>query len=210
MSDETPKASPLNNVLVLALVVAAFAIGILYTKVQTLEKENKETTAAAPAAQPQMAAGQQQAPTGPVTETISVAGVSTYQQKKDAQICSENGKPKVYLFSTEWCPHCKWIKDTYDKVAKEYMDAGKVVAYHWELSDANQQPLNDNLLTAAKESAVPAEDMAVYSEFNPGGSIPTFVFGCKYFRIGNGFEQQQDLAAEEKEFRALFDELAKS
>lgn len=210
MSIENPKSNPLNNVLVLALVVAAFAIGILYTKVQTLEKDSKAIAAATPAAAVAAAQQQVQEPTGPSTEAITVAGVTSFSQKANAEICKENGKPVVYLFSTEWCPHCEWIKDTFDRVAKEYVAAGKIVAHHWELSDMQQKPLNDDTLTATKESAVPQTDMAVYQEFNPGGSIPTFVFGCKYFRIGNGFEQQDDLAAEEKEFRALFDELAKN
>ena len=51
--------------------------------------------------------------------------------------------------------------------------------------------------------------MAIFKEFNPQGSIPTFVFGCKYYRVGNGYEQQDDKAAEEAEFRAVFDELVK-
>jgi len=210
MSDDISKANPMNNILVLALVVAAFAIGILYTKVQTLEKAGKEQAAATPAAQAQVAADQPQEPEGPATEAITVAGVTSFSQKANAEICKENGKPVAYLFSTEWCPHCEWIKETFDRVAKEYVAAGKIAAHHWELSDMQQKPLNDDTLTPVKESAVPQADMAVYREFNPGGSIPTFVFGCKYFRIGNGFEQQQDLAAEEKEFRALFDELAKN
>lgn len=204
MADDVTKSNPMNNVLVLALVVAAFAIGILYTKVQTLEKTAKEQAMATPAAQAQMAAGAQQEPTGPMTEAITVSGVSTFQQKAGAEVCKENGKPVVYLFSTTWCPHCTWIKDTFDKVAKEYVAAGKIVAYHWDID------VNDDTLTAAKETAFPTEANAVYQEFNPQGSIPTFVFGCKYFRVGNGFESQQDLAAEEKEFRAIFDELAKS
>jgi len=201
MSDETPKSSPMNNILVLALVVAAFAIGILYTKVQTLEKNNAQQMAVVPAATAQVAAAQAPVEAGPATEAITVSGVTTFSQKAGAEICKEEGKPVVYLFSTTWCPHCEWIKDTFDKVAKEYVAAGKIVARHWEID------INDDILTPAVETTVPADQMAVYSEFNPQGSIPTFVFGCKYFRIGNGFESQQDLAAEEKEFRTLFDNL---
>jgi len=204
MADEAPKSSPINNVLVLALIVAAFTIGILYTKVTTLEKSTKEQMAVVPAATAQAAAAQPPVETGPATEAITVADVTTYSQKKDAQICKEDGKPVVYLFSTTWCPHCNWIKDTFDKVVKEYTAKGLIVARHWEID------INDDILTTAKETAVPAEQMAIYSEFNPQGSIPTFVFGCKYFRIGNGYEQQQDLVSEEKEFRSLFDDLIKN
>jgi len=146
---------------------------------------------------------QQQAPAGPATEPVTAPGVATFSQKKGATVCKEGGKPLVYLFSTTWCPHCKWVKDTFDKVAKEYVDAGKIKAYHWEVDTF------DDTLTATKETAVPADQEAVYQEFNPGGSIPTFVIGCKYFRVGNGYESKNDLVAEEKELKAAIDAVLK-
>ncbi|MCK5615716.1 hypothetical protein KAR91_78360, partial [Candidatus Pacearchaeota archaeon] len=94
-----------------------------------------------------------------------------------------DGKPVIRLFSTTWCPHCKWITETYESTVQEYVDRGEIVAYHWELD------INDDTLTAEVEGSVPAGEMAVYREFNPRGSIPTFVFGNKYFRIGNGHER---------------------
>ena len=93
------------------------------------------------------------------------------------------------------------MKNTQESLVKKYVDDGKIVAYHWDVD------INDNTLTAEKESVVPAKDLAVYREFNPQGSIPTFVFGCKYFRIGNGYEQQDDLTAEKAEFEALIQDL---
>jgi thiol-disulfide isomerase/thioredoxin len=116
-------------------------------------------------------------------------------------ICTEDGKPVINLFSTTWCPHCKWVADTYDNLVKEYVDAGKIVAHHYEID------IGDDILTEEIESSVPAEDDAMYRKFNPRGSIPTFVFGCKYYRIGNGYESQNDLAAEEAEFRAVIEDL---
>lgn len=154
--------------------------------------------------------GNQDTPTGqndqvqaPVLDQADVPGVTTFSEKKEAEICREDGKPVVYLFSTTWCPHCKWIKDTFDEVVNKYVADGKIVAYHWEVDT------NDNTLTTQKESVVPAKDLAIYKEFNPGGSIPTFVFGCKYSRIGNGFEQQQNLGSEKAEFEALIDSMLK-
>ena len=49
--------------------------------------------------------------------------------------------------------------------------------------------------------------MAVFTEFNPEGSIPTFVFGCKYYRVGTGYKQEDDLAAEASEFMAVIEAL---
>ena len=140
---------------------------------------------------------------GPVTAKVTVKGVTTFSMKKDAKICKENGKPVVYLFSTTWCPHCKWIKDTFDSTIAKYVSDGKIVAYHWQVDT------NDNTLTPQVESQIPANAQAVYTEFNPEGSIPTFVFGCKYFRIGNGYEAQNDLASEVKEFDAVIKDLTK-
>lgn len=112
-----------------------------------------------------------------------------------------DGKPVVRLFTTTWCPHCTWIKETYDSVVKEYIDAGKIVAYHWELDTG------DDSITEEVESEVPPEEDAVYRHFNPRGSIPTFVFGGRYYRVGNGYESQSDLEAEEADFRMLIDSL---
>src|SRR3989338_219549 len=133
----------------------------------------------------------------------TAAGITTFSTTSGDICKTPEGKPKVYLFSTTWCPHCKWVKDTFDKVAIEYGQQGKIAPNHWEIDTG------DDTLTFEEEKSVPEEDMAIFKEFNPQGSIPTFVFGCKYYRVGNGYEQQDDKAAEEAEFRAVFDELVK-
>jgi thiol-disulfide isomerase/thioredoxin len=130
-------------------------------------------------------------------------GITTFKSV-EGTACKENGKPVIDLFSTTWCPHCQWIKPTYDRVAKEYVDQGKIVAHHWELDTG------DDTLTTAVETKVPDSELAVYNQINPKGTIPTFVFGCKYYRIGTGYEKTNDLNAEEKEFRAVIEELIKT
>jgi len=145
---------------------------------------------------------QQLPPGNNQTGNITNPDIKTFKAT-EGPVETIGGKPIIRLFSTTWCPHCVWIKPTFDRVAKEYADAGKIVAYHWELDTG------DNTLTSQVETAVPASEQAIYQKFNPQGSIPTFVFGGKYWRIGNGYEQQQDLALEEKEFRAVIDELIK-
>jgi thiol-disulfide isomerase/thioredoxin len=138
-----------------------------------------------------------------VDTTPKPSGISTFEAKAGAEICKENGKPVVYLFSTTTCPHCQWIKSTFDSLMKEYVAAGKIVAYHWELDT------NDNTLTSAVETQVPENQYKVYQTFNPEGYVPTFVFGCKYFRVGNGYERAGNLEAEKAEFRAVIDDLLK-
>ena len=125
----------------------------------------------------------------------------------DKPICKKDGKPIIRLFSTTWCPHCQWIKETFDKVAKEYVQNKKIVAYHWELDQGQE----DDALTPIKEGSVPQAEMDIFQEFNPYGSIPTFVFGCRYYRIGNAYAREGDagLSKEEKEFRDLIEKLLK-
>jgi len=112
-----------------------------------------------------------------------------------------DGKPVIRMFSTTRCPHCVWAGPTYEKVVQEYVDAGKIVAYHWEVD------VNDDTLTEAEEGEVPESELAVFYGISPRGSIPTYVFGGKYTRIGNGFERTKDLISEEKEFRAMIEQL---
>ncbi len=134
-----------------------------------------------------------------VTE-IAVAG-NTFYEASEEEVCMEDGKPIIRMFSTTWCPHCEWIKDTFDKVAKEYVDEGKIVAHHWELD------IGDDTLTDVSETVVPESETAIFSQFNPTGGVPTFIFGCKYYRIGNGYEATGDLASEEAEFREIIEGL---
>ncbi len=141
---------------------------------------------------------------GVATEDVNLSGITTFQAKQGAEICQENGKPIIYLFSTTGCPHCTWIKETFDSTMKEYINQGKVVAYHWEFDTS------DNSLTSAVETSIPAEQQAIYQEFNPEGYVPAFIFGCKYFRIGTGHERDgSGLDGEKAEFEALIAELLK-
>jgi thiol-disulfide isomerase/thioredoxin len=142
--------------------------------------------------------GGQSLPPGNVTNP----GITTFKAI-EGSVETMGGKPVIRLFSTTWCPHCVWIKPTYDRVVKEYADAGKIVAYHWELDTL------DDTLTPEVEGSVPQSEQAVFAKFNPRNSIPTFVFGGKYYRIGNGHESEQSLEKEETEFRAVIEQLIK-
>jgi thiol-disulfide isomerase/thioredoxin len=134
---------------------------------------------------------------------VVVRGTPTFMVKEGAEICRENGLPVVYLFSTTACPHCRWIKDTFDNAVKGYVAAGKIKAYHYELDSG------DDTLTAEKEVVLPASAMQIYQEFSPQRNIPIFVFGCKYSRIGNGYEYPRNLDAESQEFKNVINELLK-
>ena len=89
------------------------------------------------------------------------AGSSQTQQRPSfadtgEAVCLEDGKPIIRLFSTRTCPHCVWVKNTFDKVAREYVLSGKIVAYHWEV-DTGDNVVFQNM-TAGSISILIAEE----------------------------------------------------
>ncbi len=136
-----------------------------------------------------------------VEETTTTVLTGTFTEIENAEICKEDDKPLIMMFSTTWCPHCEWIQETFDSVAKEYVESGDIAAYHWELDTY------DNTLTDEIETTVPTEHYTYFTEFSPTGGVPTYVFGCKYSRVGNGYEHLSDLNAEEQEFREVIEKL---
>lgn len=116
----------------------------------------------------------------------------------DDGICADDeGRPIIRLFTTTWCSHCKWVGPAFDEIMTEYVDAGKICAYHWELDTG------DNSLTEKIETEVPDSELAIFRQFNPKGFVPTFIFGCKYYRVGTGYEYEDDLENEKEEFKAI-------
>lgn len=130
----------------------------------------------------------------------SSSGIKTFKEQ-EGEVCTEDGKPVVYFFSSTSCPHCSWVGDAYQEVVKEYMQEDKIKAYHWQLDTGN------NKLTSTQESDVPQEHVKVFREFSTGG-VPTFVFGCKYYRVGNAYEGEDNgIEKEKEEFREVIDKL---
>jgi len=141
------------------------------------------------------------------TQTDAGQGVFA---KVDGSVCKENNKPIIRMFSTTTCPHCLWVKDTFDSVAKKYVDEGKIVAYHWEYGKDDKGVVYGNdTLTANFEGSVPASEEAVFNQFSKNGFVPVFVFGCEYYRVGTQFEKQNDLNAERAEFERVIEEVLK-
>jgi thiol-disulfide isomerase/thioredoxin len=126
-------------------------------------------------------------------------------------ICKEDGKPIIRMYSTNICPHCIWVKPAFDSVAKKYVDENKIVVKHWEWiidNEGNLMGVNEHLTNIISPS-LPAVEEAIFKEFSPSGAVPVFVFGCKYYRLGTQFESQKDLNAEEAEFTRVIEELLK-
>ncbi len=138
-------------------------------------------------------------PTPSVVESAPV-GDLTFMMNSDPICRDAEGKPIARVFTTSWCPHCQWIKDTVDAVLKDYADRDLITAYHWEVDTGKE-------LVTGQEGTVPDAEMAVYQKYNPDGSIPTFIFGCRYVRVGTGYEQEDDLGKEKAEFELILDTL---
>lgn len=119
-------------------------------------------------------------------------------------ICTnDEGKPIIRLFSTTTCPHCTWIKDTYSNTVMEYVNAGYIQAHLWEVDQRY------DYLTSIRTGTIPTSEIQIFRTYNERGSVPTYVFGCKYYRIGNAFSSQNDLVAEEAEFRRVIEAVIK-
>jgi len=78
------------------------------------------------------------------------------------EICLEDGKPIIYFFGSESCPHCVWEHPIVEEVTSKFEG---YISFH------------NNMDTDA--------DMDVFSKYSTG-AIPTIVLGCKYYRMGSG------------------------
>jgi thiol-disulfide isomerase/thioredoxin len=130
--------------------------------------------------------------------------ITTFDHVDDGDICTEDDKPVIRMFSTSTCSHCAWSAEAFEPVVQKYVDQGLIVAHHWELYTG------DDFLTSEVEDEIPESEMAIYDTFSPLSYVPAFVFGCTYYRIGTGHEIEDDLEAEAAEFMAVIEELLDS
>jgi parvulin-like peptidyl-prolyl isomerase len=117
-------------------------------------------------------------------------------------ICTnDRGLPLIILSTASGCSHCIWVGDTFESTVMEYVDKGLIEAHHYEIYS------KDDFLTAAVEIEIPQSHLEIFQRRNPEGDVPYFNFGCKYERIGTGYEYQDDLPGEAKEFRQVINSL---
>jgi len=108
---------------------------------------------------------------GSVSEPVSMLGSFVASGN---EMCEEDGKPIVYFFGSEGCPHCVWEKPVIDQVAGSFEGH---VSYHRNIDSDT--------------------DSDVFYQYSDGG-IPALVLGCKYYRVGSG-----EIDGEEKEAENL-------
>ncbi len=113
-----------TNVLVVLLVVAAFLIGVLYTKVQYLENGSAGGSAGTPAAAPSAAGQQAAAPTTAPAGPVNV-GDGSYPALGDS-----NAKVTIVEFADFRCPFCEqYFTQTATQIYNDYIKTGKVKFY---------------------------------------------------------------------------------
>lgn len=116
IQDLFSKISKVNitQILVLLLIVAAFLLGVLFTRVQYLEKNGvQNTSTAAQQAAPQAP----QQPSGPIKVSVD----------DDPVLGDKNAPITMVEFVDYECPFCKrFFDDTLPQIKKAYIDSGKV------------------------------------------------------------------------------------
>ena len=113
-----PKSS--NQVLVALLIIAAFLIGVLFTKVQYLEKNQTGNNNQQAVVTPAAGNNNQQAVVTPGAK-VNV-GVGHFPIKGNA-----NAKVTIIEFADFRCPFCEqYFTNTETQIIKDYVDAGKV------------------------------------------------------------------------------------
>ncbi|MGH7245706.1 MAG: DsbA family protein [Candidatus Levyibacteriota bacterium] len=109
-----PMPKSYTPVLVFLLIIAAFLIGMLFTKIQYLEKNSATTGYTAPSQQ-----GQGQAAVTPGAKVNVADGHFPVLGKKGAPI-------QIVEFADLRCPFCdSFFKDTEPQIIKQYVDTGK-------------------------------------------------------------------------------------
>lgn len=168
---ETPKtkANPLSGklvpILTVALVVAAFLVGSLYTKVQMLEKGGVQTRGSTNNQQPAVAALPQQ-------PTKGVASVDD-----DPVLGDKNAPITIVEFSDYECPFCKrHFDETLPQLIKNYVDTGKAKIVYRDFPLSFHDPM------ATKEA------IAANCAREQGGDSKYFQFHDEIFKrtISNG------------------------
>jgi parvulin-like peptidyl-prolyl isomerase len=139
----------------------------------------------------------------------SVKGISsrnrfpTFRDTGEDICTNDEGQPIVILFSSSRCSHCDWIEETFDSTVMEYVDMGLIEAHHYNMDTHN------DLLKPDLEIEIPETYLKIMEQGDPEGYVPYFNFGCRHDRVGNGYERQDDLLAEEMEMRKILNALVR-
>lgn len=86
--------------------------------------------------------------------------------KTGDELCRKDGRPSVYFFGSNSCPHCQWEHPVFEAVVEKF---GDEVDFHNNMDDqTSDRDVWDR-----------------YASINRGG-VPFMVLGCQYARVGSG------------------------
>lgn len=109
--------------LITLLIIAAFLLGMLITKVQYLQSSNGGTPSAYGSGQQAAAPNQPQAPNPTQRQNVDIGHLPPQG--------NPNAKVKIIAFEDWRCPFCdQWFKNTEPQIIKDYVDTGKAVIYY--------------------------------------------------------------------------------
>lgn len=133
-------------------------------------------------------------------ESLTVGSIKGEQdtfQIYDNEICEENGKPLVIMFSEPWCQDSAWISEEFIEWANTRDD---LQIHYYEISTG------DDLLTAEVETMVPDLHIRLFESYSPDPPVvPLYLFGCKYVRGENAFQEEDNVEKEIELFEKFGD-----
>ncbi len=175
------------GIIIILVAIASFLGGATYTQWQYQKGEAGPKAGVTPSPTAQQPT---QAPEvlGELTPTIGRFSAL------EGDVCQEDGKPIVYFFGRQTCPHCSWEHPIFEEVVSKF--EGLISLHNNMDNDADQDIFQK------------------YVQINQGG-IPFLLLGCKYARPGSGEVRQPDgtitgETEEEKNLTALLCKLADS
>jgi thiol-disulfide isomerase/thioredoxin len=117
-------------------------------------------------------------------------------------VCKVDGKPVVRMYGRSDCDHCQWSGPVFDKLVKDYVNAGQIVAHHWDFLSG------DDSITDRQEAEMPVEEKNMfYADNYQNTTVPYFDFGCRFIRVGTGYYAQNRQDKEADEFQAVIEQL---
>ncbi|MBD3388711.1 MAG: hypothetical protein GF416_06555 [Candidatus Altiarchaeales archaeon] len=144
-------------------------------------------------------ASQTPATSAPTSTTLD-SRIKTFEDR-GGSVCRVDGKPIIRMYSKNSCHNCEWSAPIFDRVASEYMEKGLIKAHHWVFD------VEDDTLTERMERSMPDGEYEVFYEGNEIRTVPYFSFGCRFTRVGNGYQVRDDKEKEEEEYRALIEQM---
>ncbi len=157
-----PTKDKTQLLLTVLLVVAAFFIGSLWTKVQYLEKGGtlvKGSTNANAQGAAQQAPPQQAPPEDTTPKKVSI--------DDDPVLGDENAKVTMIDFSDYECPFCKrYFDDAFAQIKKDYIDTGKVKYVYRDLPLSFHDPMATLEAVAANCARAQGDDSTYFKYHN--------------------------------------------